>query len=86
LEAEEGADFGGGFGEGEGEFAVIHLLIGGHEEVEVEGEVFGGGVEDDADGGARGLVFTADVGDDFGFHFDGVSVGGFPELTFLGGG
>jgi hypothetical protein len=30
LEAEEGGDFGGGFSEREGEFAVIHLLVGGH--------------------------------------------------------
>jgi len=36
LEAEEGGDFGGGFGEREREFAVVHLLLGGHEEIEIE--------------------------------------------------
>ena len=86
LEAEEGGDFGGRLREGEGEFAIVHLLVGGHEEIEVEGEVFGGGVKDDADGGAGDLVFAADVGDDLGFHFDGVGAGGFPELAFFGGG
>ena len=88
LEAEEGGDFGGGFGEGEGEFAVVHLLVSGHEEVEVEREVFGGGVKDDANGGAGDLVFAADVGNDLGFHFDGVGTGRAPEclLFFDGGG
>lgn len=85
-EAEEGGDFGGGFGEGESEFAVVHLLVGGHEEIEIEGEIFGGGVEDDADDGAGDFVFTTDVGDDLGFHFDGVGVSRFPELVFFGGG
>jgi hypothetical protein len=86
LEAEQGGDFGGGFGEGEGEFAVVHLLVGGHEEIEVEGEVFGSSVEDDADGGAGDLVFAADVADDLRFHFDGIGVGGFPESALFGGG
>ena len=86
LEAEEGGDFGGGFGEGEGEFAVVHLLVGGHEEVEVKREIFGRSVEDDADGGAGDLVFAADVADDLGFHFYSVGVGGFPELAFFSGG
>ncbi len=86
LEAEQGGDFGGGFGEGESEFAIVHLLVGGHEEIEVEREIFGGGVEDDADGRAGDLVFATDVADGLGFHFDGLGVGGFPELAFFGGG
>ena len=85
LEAEEGGDFGGGFGEGEGEFAVVHLLVGGHEEVEVEGQIFRAGVEDDADDCARDLVFAADVRDDLRFHFDGVGASCFPELAFFSG-
>lgn len=74
LEAEQGGDFGGGFGEGKGELAVVHLLVGGHEKIEIEGKVFGGGVENDADRGARDLVFAAYVADDLRFHFDGVGV------------
>ncbi len=86
LEAQEGSNFRGRLGEGEGEFSVVHSLVGGHEKVEVEGEIFGGGVEDDADGGAGDLVFAADVGDDLGFHFDGIAVSGFPEGALFGGG
>ena len=86
LKAEESCDFGGGFGEGEGEFAIVHLLVGGHEEVEIERQVLRGGVEDDADRGAGDLVFAADVADDLRFHFDGVSVSGLPEGVFFGGG
>jgi hypothetical protein len=86
LQAEESRDFGGGFREGESEFAIVHLLVGGHEEVEVEWKVFGSDIEDDADRGTGDLVFATDVADDMGFHFDGVGVGGFPELPFFGGG
>lgn len=74
LESEEGDDLGRRFGEGESHFAIVHLLVGGHQEIEVEGQIFGGGVEDDADGSAGDLVFAANVGDDFGFHFDGIGV------------
>lgn len=83
LEAEEGGDLGGGFGEGEGEFAVVHLLVRGHKYVEVQGKVFGGGVEDDADAGAGDLVFAADVGDDLRSHFNGVAVSGFPKPSLV---
>src|SRR5438270_13940026 len=86
LEAEEGGDFGGGFGEGESEFAVIHLLVGGHEEIEIEGQVFGGDVEDDADGDARDSVFAAEARTDMGFHFDGVGMGALPASASSGGG
>src|SRR5262249_25014027 len=46
----------------------------------------GGGIEDDADGGAWDLVFATNVADDFGFHFDSTGVSGFPKLAFFGGG
>lgn len=31
-------------------------------------------------------MFAADVGDNLGFHFDGVGVSGFPEGVFFSGG
>ena len=85
MKAEEGGDFRGGFGEGESEFAIVHLLVGGHEEVEIKGKVFRGGVEDNPDGGAGDLVFAADFADDLGFHFDGVGVSCFPQLALFSG-
>jgi len=86
LEADEGGDFGGGLGEGEGELAVVQLLVGSHKEIEIERKIFRGGVQDDADGGAGYLVLAAEVADDLGFHFDGVDASCFPELAFFAGG
>jgi len=86
LKADEGGDFRGGFREGEGEFAVVHLLVGRHEAIKIKRKIFGGDVKDDANGCAWNLILSANLSDDLGFHFDSIGVGGIPELALFGGG
>jgi hypothetical protein len=68
-------DGGGHFGEAES----VHIV---EVTVEIEGQVFVGGVGDDADGGAWDVGVGADAADDGGFHFDGVGSGFLVERAF----
>jgi hypothetical protein len=83
LEGEEFGEFPGRTDERPAQFAVMDFLGGAHQGVEVEGQVFVGGVGDDADGGARDVAFAAEFPDGFGFHFDGVQAGAAPEAEFF---
>jgi hypothetical protein len=82
LELDDGAnaerceeDGGGHFSEAE----TVHVI---EVAVEIEREVFVGGVGDDADGGAWDVCVGADAADGGGFHFDGVGAGFLVEGAF----